>query len=227
MKMNFQDKLETELPWSQKFREYPVVAEVYRNRHGGLVYPFRYEYDYQIDDSNSAQIVTFGDSEFVSYFSKDVFGNMHLDRLGGPATYKTKRGAITSFHYLLGGLRISPYEYWKLIHSEIYKGTYEFHQHSNELVFIKPKELPGPYSYNDKAKRFTWKLNGHRVSASQYWRCIETTFTTLRGSRNLQSEMNEDRKILAESTNRLKRKHSRIGTIINDIEKKTLTRGSK
>lgn len=208
---DIETKLNSEFPWSQKFKEYPVEINQFTIWSTSIDC---YWYRYLIDSCNTVELYAYPDvkilahpnTDIIKYCSGDTVIDMTLDRVGGPATYHVTSGKIKKMKYSLCGVTIDPLEYWKVMYSDIYKGSIEIEPDSHDLLFKCPKELPGPYSYNYKTKRFTWMLNGRKVSASDYWKNMEIEFTTLPCMRKTEAEIEETRELVRQFLKRRRTK---------------------
>jgi len=192
--MDFETKLNKELPWSQKFREESCHEHTsYHDHLGTSVSSGRIAYhvlhaDYCWENGgvivNARRLISL-DKKFKQK-EKDIIlyqivrkGQILLSRFGGPAGYVYKNGLITNTYYFINGKLIKPGAYWIKItkRSNIYKQK----KRGNVLYFkSKLSGVPYPYSYSLRHKRLIWKLNGKKVTVSEFWKDWEQRFVGLR-----------------------------------------------
>jgi len=191
--MDFETKLNKELPWSQKFREESCHQHTsYHDEMGVPVTSGRITYkvlhaDYCWEDGrvivNSRKLISLNNRLIENEKDIVMYNMVHnaqrlLNRLGGPAAYLYKNDRITDTHYYLNDERINPGAYWLSItkQSNIYKQK----KRGNVFYFkSKFKDIPCPYSYSPRYQRFIWKLNGKKVTISEFWKNWEQRFVCL------------------------------------------------
>lgn len=188
--MNFEQKLNNDLPWSQKFRDEYRFEDNSFVAEDGIVQVRAFSYE--TPDRRFKCFVTHFDRkkdeegyDFIQfdYRRKDqsVSGKIYSEssRVGGPSFYRLVNGEIVDIEYWLHGQKVPPSWYWVKLCTSVVK-HFEA-DWRNDVVYFKSKsgKLPCPHSYDIKRQRFTYKIGKRKVTVSDFWKHWEQRFVNI------------------------------------------------